>query len=43
MIVNKIGDNTFQLDLPPYMEMHYVINAENLKLLDPFMLDEDQG
>jgi hypothetical protein len=41
-IVDKIGNNAFRLDLPPYMQMYAVVNVENLKLYDPPLID-DQG
>ncbi|CAL8152322.1 unnamed protein product [Prunus armeniaca] len=40
-IIKKIGDNAFQLELPPYMHMYSIINAENLKLFEPSLLDDD--
>ncbi|CAL2257437.1 unnamed protein product [Prunus armeniaca] len=40
-IIKQIGDNAFQLELPPYMHMYSVINAENLKLFEPSPLDDD--
>lgn len=40
-ILEKIGDNAFKLDLPPYLGMYSVINAEYLKLYEPPMLDDD--
>ncbi|CAL9019280.1 unnamed protein product, partial [Prunus brigantina] len=40
-IIKQIGDNAFQLELPPYMLMYSIINAENLKLFEPFPLDDD--
>ncbi|KAF5184174.1 Transposon ty3-i gag-pol polyprotein [Thalictrum thalictroides] len=40
-ILKKIGDNAFELDLPPYMHMYSVINAENLKLFEHSLLDEE--
>ena len=36
-----IGDNVFRLDLPPYLGMYSVINAEYLKLFEPPLLDDD--
>ncbi|CAL8992604.1 unnamed protein product [Prunus brigantina] len=36
-----MGDNAFQLELPPYMHMYLVINGENLKLFEPSLLDDD--
>jgi hypothetical protein len=41
-IVDKIGNNAFCLDLPPYMQMYAVVNVENLKLYEPPLID-DQG
>ncbi|CAL2256728.1 unnamed protein product [Prunus armeniaca] len=40
-IIKQIGDNAFQLELPPYMHMYSVINVENLKLFEPSLLDDD--
>lgn len=39
--VEQIGDNAFKLDLPPYLGMYSVINAEYLKLFEPPLLDDD--
>jgi hypothetical protein len=41
-ILEKIGNNTFHLDLPPYMQMYAVFNVENLRLYEPRLID-DQG
>jgi hypothetical protein len=41
-ILDKIGNNVFRLDLPPYMQMYAVVNVENLKLYEPTLID-DQG
>jgi hypothetical protein len=41
-ILDKIGNNAFHLDLPPYMQMYAVVNVENLKLYEP-PLNDDQG
>ncbi|XP_024200619.1 uncharacterized protein LOC112203956 [Rosa chinensis] len=41
-IFKKIGDNAFQLELPPYMQMYSVINAEYLKPFEPSLLDDDE-
>ena len=38
-IIAKYGDNAFQLDLPPYMQIYSVVNAEYLKLFEPSLLD----
>ena len=36
--VQKIGNNAFQLYLPPYMGISLVVNVENLKLYEPPMI-----
>ena len=41
-IIDKVGNNAFRLDLPPYMQMYAVVNVENLKLYEPPLID-DQG
>jgi hypothetical protein len=41
-ILDKIGNNAFHLDLPPYMQMYAFVNVENLKLYEPPLID-DQG
>lgn len=40
-ILDQIGNNAFRLDLPPYLGMYSVINAEYLKLFEPPLLDDD--
>ncbi|KAI5311988.1 hypothetical protein L3X38_041161 [Prunus dulcis] len=40
-IIKHIGDNVFQLELPPYMHRYSVINAQNLKFFEPSLLDND--
>ena len=43
-IVEKIGDNAFRLDLPPYMQIYSVVNVDKLKLYEPSMImDEDES
>ncbi|KAL5717444.1 hypothetical protein ACHQM5_010444 [Ranunculus cassubicifolius] len=39
-ILEQYGTNAFKLDLPGYMRMYSVANAENLKLFEPSLLDE---
>eukprot|EP00253_Pinus_taeda_P031869 PITA_31869 len=34
-ILKKVENNAFQLDLPSYMQMHSVVNVENLCLYEP--------
>jgi hypothetical protein len=41
-IIDKIGNDAFHLDLPPYMKMYAVVNVDNLKLYEPPLID-DQG
>ena len=41
-ILEKIGNNAFHLDLPPYMQMYAIVNVENLRLYDPTLI-YDQG
>jgi hypothetical protein len=38
-LLEKIGNNTFPLDLPPYMHMCDVVNVENLRLYEPPLID----
>jgi hypothetical protein len=37
-ILEKIGTNSFRLDLPTYMQMYSIVNVENLKLYKPPMI-----
>ena len=39
--MERIG-NAFKLDLPPYMQIYYVVNVDNLRLFEPPLID-DQG
>jgi hypothetical protein len=39
-IIDKIGNNAFRLDFPPYMQMYAVVNVENLKLYEPPLIDD---
>jgi hypothetical protein len=41
-ILEKIGNNAFCLDLPPYMKIYAVVNVENLRLYEPPLI-YDQG
>ena len=41
-ILEKIGNNAFKLDLPPYMQIYSVVNVENLRLFEPPLI-YDQG
>ena len=43
-ILEKIGNNAFRLDLPPYMQIYSVVNVENLRLYEPPMIvDHDDS
>jgi hypothetical protein len=41
-VLEKVGDNTYRLSLPPYMCIYSVVDVENLKLYDPSMLDQEE-
>jgi hypothetical protein len=41
-ILEKVGDNAYRLNLPPYMHIYSVVNVENLKLYEPSMLDQEE-
>lgn len=34
-IVAQVGNNTFRLDLPSYIQIYSLVNVENLKLYEP--------
>lgn len=38
----NVGDNSYRLNLPPYMCIYSVVNVENLKLYEPSMLDQEE-
>jgi hypothetical protein len=39
-ILEKIGNNAFRLDFPPYMQMYAVVNVNNLRLYEPTLIDD---
>jgi hypothetical protein len=39
-VLEKVGDNAYILNLPPYMHIYSIVNVENLKLYEPSMLDQ---
>ena len=39
-ILEKIGENDFFLDLPTYMHIYLVVNAENLRLFEPLLIED---
>jgi hypothetical protein len=41
-VLEKVGDNTYRISLPPYMHIYLVVNVENLKLYEPSMLDQEE-
>jgi len=41
-ILEKVGDNAYQLKLPPYMHIYLLVNVENLKLYDSSMLSQEE-
>jgi hypothetical protein len=40
--LEKVGDNSYKLNLSPYMCIYIVVNVENLKLYEPSMLDQEE-
>ena len=40
--MEKVGDNVYRLNLPPYTNIYSVVNVENLKLYETSMLDEEE-
>eukprot|EP00253_Pinus_taeda_P033337 PITA_33337 len=38
-ILEKIGENAFRLDLPTYMHIYLVINADSLRLFEPLLIE----
>ena len=42
-ILEKIGNNVFILDLPPYMKIYSLVNVENLRLYEPpIIVDQEE-
>jgi hypothetical protein len=41
-IIEQVNKNGFRLKLPPYMQINPMVKVENLKLLKPSMLDEEE-
>jgi hypothetical protein len=42
VVLEKVGDNTYTLILPPYMHIYSIVDVENLKLYEPSMLDQEE-
>ena len=40
-VLEKVGDNAYILNLPPYMHIYSIVNVENMKLYEPSMLDQE--
>jgi hypothetical protein len=38
--LDHIGENSYQLDLPPHLGIHDVLNVNNLKLFEPLLLED---
>ena len=41
-ILEKIGNNSFRLDLPSYMKIYVFVNVDKLRLYEPPLI-EDEG
>jgi hypothetical protein len=41
-VLEKVGDNSYKLNLPPYMCINSEVSVENLKLYEPSMLDQEE-
>src|ERR1700733_5347798 len=39
-ILEKIGENVFHLDLPAYMNIYSVVNADCLRLFEPSLIED---
>jgi len=41
-ILEKIGENDFRLDLPAYMHIYSIVNAESLRLFEPSLIEDPE-
>ena len=41
-ILEKIGENDFRLDLPAYMHIYSVVNADSLRLFEPSLIEDPE-
>jgi len=41
-ILEKIGENAFRLDLPTYMHIYSVVNADSLRLFEPSLIEDHE-
>jgi hypothetical protein len=39
-VLDRIGENSYRLDLPPHLGIHGVINVNTLKLFEPPLLED---
>jgi len=39
--LEKVDDNAYKFNLPPYMHIYSIANVENLKLYGPSILDQE--
>jgi hypothetical protein len=40
--LEKVGYNSYKLNVPPYMCIYSIVNVENLKLYEPSMFDQEE-
>ena len=40
--LRKIGENDFRLDFPTYMHIYSVLNADNLRLFEPSLIEDPE-
>ena len=41
MYMEKVDDNSYKHNIPPYMHIYLVVNVENINLYEPYMLDQE--
>ena len=41
-IIEKIGTNSFRMELPPYMQIYSLVNVEKLILYEPPMIEDQR-
>jgi hypothetical protein len=40
--LEKVGDNSYRFNIPPYMRIYLVVNVENIQLYETIMLDQEE-
>ena len=40
-VLDKVEDNSYRINLPPYMHIYSIVNVENMKLYERSMLDKE--